>query len=47
METPKDQMWFLSAQYILETIKEEQEETEEIIKYFFRGGENANITTYF
>ena len=36
MNTPKDQLWFLSAQYILETIREEQEETEEYVQNNFK-----------
>jgi hypothetical protein len=31
-----DQNWFLSGLYFLETMKEEQEETKEYVKYNYR-----------
>ena len=35
-----NQNWSYLALYYLDRIVEEQEETEEIVKQFFRGGEN-------
>ena len=34
--TPQDQQWFLSGLYNLETMKEEQEETEQYVRYNLR-----------
>ena len=44
--TYQNQNWSYLALYYLDTIIEEQEETEEIVKQFFRGKQNANTTTY-
>ena len=41
--TYQNQNWSYLALYYLETIIEEQEETEEMVKQFFKGGENESI----
>ena len=39
----QNQNWSYLALYYLDRIVEEQEETEEMVKQFFRGGENESI----
>ena len=34
--TPQDQQWFLSGLYVLETIQEEQEETQQYVQFNYR-----------
>ena len=34
--TPQEQKWFLSGLYNLETMKEEQEETEQYVQFNYR-----------
>jgi hypothetical protein len=39
MDNIQNQNWFYLGLYYLDLIVEEQEETEEIVKQYFRGGE--------
>ena len=34
--TPQDKQWFLSGLYVLETIQEEQEETQQYVQFNYR-----------
>ena len=34
--TPQEQQWFLSGLYVLETIQEEQEETQQYVQFNYR-----------
>ncbi len=43
MDNIQNQNWFYLGLYYLDAIIEEQEETEEMVKQFFRGGENESI----
>tara|TARA_R100001082_G_scaffold111130_1_gene93565 strand:+ start:2917 stop:3054 length:138 start_codon:yes stop_codon:yes gene_type:complete len=43
MDNIQNQNWSYLALYYLDLIVEEQEETEEMVKQFFKGGENESI----